>query len=296
MLPRRNDEPIKRRTFTDFRELVCAFGGREIVVVFRGYFDDAGKLSDPKSVSLVIGGFIGTMDRWESLFSQWQPVLDRHGLSYFNGKECEHGNGEFSKYKDDKWKTPQNRWDVRLELASVIVESGLVGFVSGVVAADFKALTPSEKKRIGKPFSLAAQTLVVIAKDWANHNRVYERFPYLFEAGSEGYGEFSEVFNQIMKHEIRRNAYRMESCGLVGKECIGAQAADLIASEYSHCLNSIATATDSGFKRPAVQELRKLKLETKYHNSGTLAEMLAQPNSDYKPFRASRKDAISSNQ
>jgi hypothetical protein len=130
---------------------------------------------------------------------------------------------------------------------------------------------------------------MVIVKDWANANHVYDRIPYLFEAGSEGYGEFSEVFNKAMKHDIRREAYRMESCGLVGKECIGAQAADLIASEYSHCMGSIVNKTNVGFQRPAVKELRKLKMETKYHNSQTLAEMLAQPNSEYRPFNAARE-------
>jgi hypothetical protein len=262
-------------------------------MVFRGYFDDAGRVGDPNSPSLVIGGFIGTLDRWEGLYQRWEPILKDNGISYFNGKECEHGNGEFDKDKSEKWKIPSNRWAVRLGLASVIVEAGLAPFVSGVVAADYQRLPAADKKRVGKPFSLAAQTLVVIVKDWANANNVYDRFPYLFEAGSEGYGEFSEVFNQVMKHDIRRNAYRMESCGLVGKECIGAQAADLIASEFSHCMSSIVKNTSAGFQRPAVQELRKLRMETKYHNSQTLAEMLAQPKSEYRPFRARRKQHLS---
>jgi hypothetical protein len=114
-------------------------------MIFRGYFDDAGKLSDPNSLSLVIGGLIGTLDRWERLYARWEPILKDHGINYFSGKECEHGNGEFDKDKNEKWKTPSNRWAVRLELASVIVEAGPVPFVSGVVSADYKALAVADK-------------------------------------------------------------------------------------------------------------------------------------------------------
>jgi hypothetical protein len=255
-------------------------------MIFRGYFDDAGKLSDPQSKSLVIAGFIGKMDRWEELFVTWQRVLEREGLEYFSGKECEHGTRQFDKSKNKKWTIPQDRWAVRLELASLIVSVGLPAFVAGVIATDYRSLPIADKKTIGKPFSLAAQTLIKLVKDWANQSHVYDRFPFLFEAGSEGYGEFSQVFNEVMKHDIRRNAYRMESCGLVGKECIGAQAADLLASEYSHCMTSILNTDSVGFNRPAVLELRKLKTETQYHDAQTLAEILAQPKSEYRPFKA----------
>jgi len=258
-------------------------------MVFRAYFDDAGKLSDPQSRALVTGGLIGTEERWKILYDTWGPILSSHHLSYFSGKECEHGKGEFDKNKRDEWKHPAKRWAVRLELASSIVQSGMVPFVSGLIAADYKALTPKEKKDIGRPFSLVAQALLVIVKDWANASHIYESFPYLFEAGSEGYTEFSEVFNQVIKHDLRRNAYRMESCGVVPKECIGAQAADLIASEYSHCMNSIIDRSRHGFERPSIRKLQELKIETKYLDRQNLLEILSEPRSVYRPFRARHK-------
>lgn len=258
-------------------------------MIFRGYFDDAGKLSDPGSISVVIAGFIGKMDLWERLYALWQPILDRNGLRYFSGKECEHGNGEFDKVREDRWKLPSERWSVRTELASSIVSTGIQPFVSGVVSSDFRALSATDKRRLGTAFSVAAQTLVVIVAKWANENHVYERFPYLFESGSEGYGEFSRVFNQVMKHDIKRDQYRMESCALVGKECIGAQAADLIASEYAHCMKSVINKDSLGFDRPSVIELERLKVVAKYHNTKSLKETLSQPNSEYLPLRARRR-------
>jgi hypothetical protein len=136
---------------------------------------------------------------------------------------------------------------------------------------------------------LVAQTLVVIVKDWANEEQIYDLFPYFFEAGSEGYGEFSQVFNWVIEHEIRRNAYRMKSCGLVGKECIPAQAADLIAHEYSHVINSVVTRDDIGFHRTSVRALRQAIAKAKYHNAATLSEALNQPKSEYRPFRLPRR-------
>lgn len=257
-----------------------------IVPGISGYFDDSGKIHDQPS--LVIGGFIGRKEQWAQLWSDWEKVLSDNGLSYFHGVDCEHGNEEFDKETKDKWKDPQARSDCRMEFVDAIVRAGLTGFVSGVVSANYKALDGQQRKRIGKPFSLAAQTLVVIVKDWANERHVYDLFPYMFEAGSEGYGEFSEVFNKAMAHEIRRGWYRMKA--LVGKECIPAQAADLIAYEYSHCMNGVAQSSDTGFRRPAVRELNdKLVVRARYHNTTTLAEVLSQPKSEYLPFKVPRR-------
>ena len=203
-----------------------------------GYFDDAGKIHDQPSV--VIGGFIGRKEQWEGLWSDWEKLLSKHAIKYFHGVDCEHGSEEFDKSTKERWKDPQARSECRMEFVGAIVKAGLTGFVSGVVSADYKALDTASRQRIGKPFSLAAQTLVVIVKDWANERHVYDLFPYQFEAGSEGYGEFSQVFSKVMQHRLRRNAYRMKSCSLVGREFIPAQTADLIAYEYSHCMNNLA--------------------------------------------------------
>ena len=252
-----------------------------------GYFDDAGKIHDQPS--LVIGGFIGRKEQWESLRSDWEDLLLRHDIKYFHGVDCEHGNREFDKSKG-RWKHPQARSKCRMEFVEAIVNAGLTGFVSGLVSADYRALDKAARTRIGKPFSLVAQTLIVIVKDWANACHVHELISYLFEAGSEGYGEFSDAFSTAKAHEIKGNAYRMKSCSLVGKDCIPVQTADLIAYEYSHCMGSIATANDLGFRRPAVHELKgRLRIETRYHDSKTLAEMLAQPKSEYRQFRVSQR-------
>ena len=290
------------RSFDDFRELCLSFGWREggILMMLRGYFDDAGKLADPNSRSLVIGGFVGNMDQWRLLHDRWQPLLLNHGIQYFHGKECEHGQEEFDKSRTPKWADQQVRSDCRMDFVEAIIEAGLTGFVSGLVSSDFKALSPAQRKKTGHSFSLVAQTLLVVVKDWANERHVYDRFPYLFEAGSDGWGEFSNVLNRAMKHDMRRNLYRVESCSLVGKECTGAQAADLLAYEYSFCMGSVIDRNNQGFKRPAVAALHeKLHIHNKYHNSATLNEVLSQPKSEYRPFsayRERRKNALPSNQ
>lgn len=159
-------------------------------MTLRGYFDDAGKLADPKSRSLVIAGFVGSTDQWKKLHEGWTQLLERHGIRYFHGKECEHGNDEFDKELNLKWRDPQARSDCRLDFVHVIIRAGLTGFVSGLVAADYRALTTVQRKITGHSFSLVAQTLLVIVKNWANERNVWDRFPYLFEAGSDGWRVF----------------------------------------------------------------------------------------------------------
>ncbi|HEY1203274.1 MAG: hypothetical protein ABSH46_18915 [Bryobacteraceae bacterium] len=156
-----------------------------------GYFDDAGKIHDQPSVA--IGGFIGRKEQWERLCSDWDALLLRHEIKYFHGVDCEHGNNEFDKSKD-RWKNPQARSNCRMDFVEAIINAGLTGFVSGLVSADYHALDKAALARIGKPFSLVAQTLVVTVKDWANACHVHELIPYLFEAGSECSVEFLKQF------------------------------------------------------------------------------------------------------
>lgn len=251
---------------------------------FQGYFDDSGKVQDRPS--LVVAGFVGTLDQWSLLARQWNPLLEKYRLGYFHSNECEHGNGEFDKARKSEWKDPRLRSECRMEFVAAIVSAGLTGFVAGVVSADYKALNQADRKRIGTAFSFAAQTLVVEVKNWANRSNVYELFPYLFEAGSHGYGEFAEIFKKAAANEIRRNAYRMQEVGVVGKESVGAQSADLLAYEYSHCMNSVVAGDRAGFGRVAVAELdRRLHIHAHYQNSNTIAEVLAAPKSEYRLFR-----------
>jgi hypothetical protein len=44
--------------------------------------------------------------------------------------------------------------------------------VSGLVIADYKALAPADRRKLGKVFSPVAQTLIVIIKNWANECQV----------------------------------------------------------------------------------------------------------------------------
>jgi hypothetical protein len=120
-----------------------------------GYFDDSGKIHDRPS--LVIGGFVGGSDTWKQLHERWQPLLSKHGLSYYRGAECEHGNGEFDRTKNPKWQDPKARSDCRMEFVKAILDSHLNGFVAGLVSEDYKQLSRSEKARIGKPFSGSEQ-------------------------------------------------------------------------------------------------------------------------------------------
>ena len=111
------------------------------------------------------------------------------------------------------------------------------------------ALLPHEDAQGYYPEEVAAQTLVVVVKDWANERHVYDLVSYVFEDGSEGRGEFEAMFKKAAAHEIKRNQFRMKSYSVVDKQCIPAQAADLIVYEYSHCLNGVANLSTAGFDR-----------------------------------------------
>lgn len=254
---------------------------------FSGYFDDAGKVGN--TASLVVGGFVGAKEQWERLIPAWEQVLTRNGIRYFHGVECEHGNKEFNKTATPRWSDPKARSACRMEFVDTIIQVGLTGIVAGVVSKDYTDLDNAQRDRLGKPFSMAAQTLVVVVKDWANERHVYELISYVFENGSEGRGEFEAMFKKAAAHDIKRDQYRMKSYSVVGKECIPAQAADLIAYEYSHCLNTVANSAGVGFERPAVKELEKrLTIKSKYLDTRGMLEVLSKPKSSYEPFKVRR--------
>ena len=266
---------VHLRRCLDRLSLSLGAGGNGLVLVIRGYrayFDSSGGLDRP---SVVVAGFVATLDRWKDLHARWDSLKDKHGIEYFHSVECEHGQKQFDKKIKPKWKNPKIRSDRRMEFVSAIADVGLPGFVIGVVAADYESLSETQKNKAGKPFSLLGQALVIQTRQWADKANVHERFPYLFEAGSDGYGQLSEVFRGAMQNEIRRNTYRMESIGQVGKECNAVQAADLLAYEHSHCMASRIEDNTKGFDRPAVIELRKkLKLYTQYFDLERLQDFL----------------------
>jgi hypothetical protein len=137
-----------------------------------GYFDDAGRIGD--TASLVVGGFVGNKKQWDALTPEWEQVLAKNELRYFHGAECEHGQDEFDKKRNDRWKNPRARSDCRMEFVEVIVRAGLTGIVAGVVSKDYENLEGSQRDRLGKAFSMVAQTLIVVVKNWANERHVYD--------------------------------------------------------------------------------------------------------------------------
>lgn len=247
---------------------------------YQGYFDDSGKRDRP---STVVAGFVASVDSWQQLYGRWNELKEEHEIRLFHTADCEHGNGEFDKESKPQWKDPRARLQCKMDFVRAVTDTGLVPFVVGVVNADYDALTTNEKRRLGHRFSFLAQGLLVRIKDWANEANVYERFPYLFEAGTDGYGQFSVVFSKVMRDSSWRDQCRMESVGTVGKEHNAAQAADLLAYEHSHCMSSRINGDDVGFQRPAIIEFsRRLRIWTRYFDGRGLKEVLAQPKSGYR--------------
>lgn len=92
-----------------------------IVFAINAYFDESGDLTDPQKVFCVAGYFIQS-DAAEAMDSEWDRVLNEHGLPYFHMVDCAHGNGVFAgKSKDE-------RTEIVCKLIDLIKKYTLEGF------------------------------------------------------------------------------------------------------------------------------------------------------------------------
>jgi hypothetical protein len=63
------------------------------------YIDDSGKVNDPGSKVMVLGGYVAEARKWSNFCDDWAEHLKRHKVAYVHMREALRGTGEFASWK-----------------------------------------------------------------------------------------------------------------------------------------------------------------------------------------------------
>jgi hypothetical protein len=127
---------------TPLKELFdCLFPKDRIITVLKSYFDESGKLQDPKIEAVAVAGFLSTPKKWSSFEKQWKPKLKKYGIKKgFHMADCENGKEEF-----EGW-TEQRKSDLINELIPIIKNCALFGVGAAMTTEDYIELTRKRSK------------------------------------------------------------------------------------------------------------------------------------------------------
>jgi len=101
---------------------------------FVAYLDES---SDPRRQrAFTLAGYVGHEDSWELFEDRWAKRLEDDGIQTFHMTDCENCYGEFGKWRQQKHKSVA----LITDLVSIVLESELIGFWSGVPLKDYNEL------------------------------------------------------------------------------------------------------------------------------------------------------------
>lgn len=125
------------------------------MVILKAFFDDSG--SDSQSPVFVVGGYISTVEMWDSLTGEWNRIVAREGFPFFHMTDAESGNGAFRYLKKDV----ARRHALIHEFASLVQEYTICGIGTGLARSTWDstvaraiAAEPGLIKRVGEPYEI----------------------------------------------------------------------------------------------------------------------------------------------
>jgi hypothetical protein len=204
----------------DARErLMCMLGA---------YFDDSGTHGGAPVVA--VAGFIAKAEQWDKLCQEWQETLDwfngRHGfkLTHFHMATFMSKQGEFK--------------GMNKEQAEILLDK-LVSFIKLRCCYALSSVMPVKlyeeiigddlRKPVGSPYTLCALMCMLSGKRWAQSQGFNEPMAFIFESGTQHWGEISEAFEKAQKTRDLGGLFIDDSLTLQLKARPPLQAADILA-------------------------------------------------------------------
>jgi hypothetical protein len=176
------------------------------------YADDSGK----KDTSmLLVGGYLALSAEWELLQKKWMAKVQKLGL-----KEFKRSNFDLKKFGHK----------ALLEFVDIIGQHAIAGFGVSVDCDAWKRVATKYAMELYYlvPFSLCARTCVAIVRDWCRlYNVPQDHMAYIFDKGSQDYGEFTLLLQNDLSEEVRDVTPIPENSERIG----GLQCADFLACE-----------------------------------------------------------------
>jgi hypothetical protein len=205
----------------------------DLFAMITAYFDDSGT-SQSNSVAAV-AGYIGSVAQWERFGIEWNNLLHASGVSQMHRTDLESFYGEFAGW------TPQKR-DVLVNKAQEIIKDRTyVGIGHSVVKEDFERILPQILQEFyGGPYGYCAFLCIARAIRWHGNKKISEPLDWVFEAGTEGSGQFNMLMSTLYANPDMRRDFKVNGWAFRDKTVVPLQAADVLAYEmFKHVTNQI---------------------------------------------------------
>lgn len=243
------------------------------------YLDAAGSQDDGKD-ALFVSGFVSTVDRWETFEIAWEVLLRRFGIPPpFHMSEFALGFGQYADWFNDL----ERRKEFLTAAVDTILENVLHSVSCGVLLSAFDTVNRiyQLQEDEGGPFALCALKATGRVLAWAKaHNGGNDTVVRIvFEAGDNGWGDFSERFRGATGHYPNR---------AVKGEFAAHQAADIIGYEHAKLVrdaNSGRVTEVEQIRKPFLRFEQDGRKDWLYQNHETLLKNCSVRNLPFRPSR-----------
>jgi hypothetical protein len=213
-------------------------------MVMRAFFDESGM--DPhKDSALVVGGFLGTVDDWESISNAWDICLRQSPeIEYFKSDEAAHLDGQFKRFSSQAAESKKNA------LAKIIGDSTLQGFCATVNYGWFEGRDPgSTKGKFGtRPYDWGFLTATSGVLQYMKDVHADEKVDFIFDERTELRLCIAH-FNELKAMEDCPWSEILSRSGTCTQETdtrvLALQMADLLCGEFSSMGNRGDKASDA---------------------------------------------------
>lgn len=204
--------------------------GRLALSLIEAYYDESDSTSEPNLPQvLCVGGYLFDSDAARALESEWKPLLQKYGLTYFHMASCNSQWGEFEQYTDDECVV------IQTEFFEVLKRRARRGFAASVELRH-KDLLPSYLRQgieIISPYALLCYWCLEHARAWTKMEGLEAQFAYFFESGYEKQSEVAKIMRDMFSDPIIKKKYLWGSDAFVPKEkAVLLQTADIIAWQW----------------------------------------------------------------
>jgi hypothetical protein len=126
-------------------------------VILKGYFDESGDANDVNETSVSVAGYLGPVEAWDHLESEWQSVLKKFDVPCLHMFQLKARSGPFSKWTKGDPKFDELEGNILAELAKAIgATGGLYGFGHTVDTRDLRKFNQEFGMKVkAKAFALA---------------------------------------------------------------------------------------------------------------------------------------------
>jgi hypothetical protein len=215
--------------------------------VIKVYFDDSG--THDASVAVAVGGYLASVESWDSFQPKWRSVLDEYEIPYFHMTDFEARQKLFVRWEQHK------RIALQGKLISLIREHTQAVFTAATIKADYEQV--KDYYGVSVYIYTLYQALGGVIT-WADRVQFPGPIAYVISQRASN-GEVETLRQRIIGDARLRRRFRLGSWVVADmRELNPLQAADMIAFEtYKEMCNYIVPNREERPKRKSMEELLK---------------------------------------